>query len=825
MVFLKGSAAILAILGVTGIGAATEARAKNTGKDGSPVTVSAPTGLTEHLHQRAGLSNLRQGSPGTPKTETVLLDEDFEGSWPTSPWRVYHGSDAADVDWGRTSHRASEQSFSIWCAASGSDAPEDGGVAPPGTSSWTVAGPFDLSEATTGSLTFDLWLKTELFHDNFMWLVSTDGENFTGRARSSNTEGWATITVDLADWVDGLDVTGEPLVWIAFVYQSDHDIQFEGAYIDQVRLVADSGEQGTTGRTYSSDEDFASGSLVGLEAESDTLKMSDSWSAMPYLWIPSSLTGTASKVDTETGDELARYRTGPAGITLAPTPAVVDLDGACWVGNRTAGTLVKIGLSERGGCVDRNGNGIIDTSTDADGDGDISSDEIPAWGEDECVLLEVVLVPGHESVFTPGDHHEEYSDINLRTMALDAENRIWAGIESNKSLSLIDGGSGEYLKTINLGATDTSPFAVIVDAGGDLWCSTWPNPWVLKIDPDTEELEEFGLIHGSRGLALDGNQHLFISGFRHSAVSRVDLDAGAVDFGFSADYEADSMVVTEDRQLCVAAEASQSVRRYSMDGFVTGTLNFGNFPSAVALDNSGKIWVTGRGSGILVRINAQTMGVEVEKTLLGISGLNPTGDLTGLVARSITAPFGSWAVVFDSQQANTAWGTLSWIATEPEGTALRVRTRSSHDQDLWSGWETAVNGADLQSTPAGRYLEIEVAMKRPTSGESPELDEITVTPVIEDGAPDALFSWSPADPLVGQTVTFTDNSTGEPTSWTWDFGDGETSSDQHPTHVFTSDGTYSVSLTAGNDAGEDTVTQDIVVTARGSLRTPDAPLR
>jgi hypothetical protein len=386
MVLLKGPLMILAMFGTTEFGLEKIIWADDGHRATSPVTVSAPEALIRHLKDRAAQTPLARMSPDTPKTETVLLDEDFEGSWPTSPWRVFHSTQAAAVDWGRTSHRASEQAFSIWCAASGSEASEEGGMAPLGTASWTVAGPFDLSEATTGSLTFDLWLKTEQFYDNFMWLASTDGENFTGEARTRNTDGWATITVDLGDWGDGLDLTGEPLVWIAFVYQSDYDIQFEGAYVDRVRLVADSGQQGTIGHTYTSNEDFGSGSLVGLEAESDSLKMAESWSAMPYLWVPSSLTDTVSKVDTETGGELARYRTGPAGITLDPTPAVVDLDGACWVGNRSAGTMVKIGLSERGACVDRNGNGTIDTSTDVNGDGDISSEEIPEWGEDECVL-------------------------------------------------------------------------------------------------------------------------------------------------------------------------------------------------------------------------------------------------------------------------------------------------------------------------------------------------------------------------------------------------------------------------------------------------------
>ncbi|MCP5024043.1 MAG: PKD domain-containing protein [bacterium] len=56
------------------------------------------------------------------------------------------------------------------------------------------------------------------------------------------------------------------------------------------------------------------------------------------------------------------------------------------------------------------------------------------------------------------------------------------------------------------------------------------------------------------------------------------------------------------------------------------------------------------------------------------------------------------------------------------------------------------------------------------------------------------------------TVDFRDLSTGVPTSWSWDFGDGSTSSEQNPIHTYTSLGYYSVSLTTSNALGTDTST-------------------
>jgi PKD repeat protein len=56
-------------------------------------------------------------------------------------------------------------------------------------------------------------------------------------------------------------------------------------------------------------------------------------------------------------------------------------------------------------------------------------------------------------------------------------------------------------------------------------------------------------------------------------------------------------------------------------------------------------------------------------------------------------------------------------------------------------------------------------------------------------------------------VMFTDLSIGEPTSWSWDFGDGTKSTDKNPTHTYTALGTYTVSLTVSNNNGQDTTSK------------------
>jgi gliding motility-associated-like protein len=74
-------------------------------------------------------------------------------------------------------------------------------------------------------------------------------------------------------------------------------------------------------------------------------------------------------------------------------------------------------------------------------------------------------------------------------------------------------------------------------------------------------------------------------------------------------------------------------------------------------------------------------------------------------------------------------------------------------------------------------------------------------------SPAINFTMSPTPPQpAGTTVTFTDNTPGA-TSWLWDFGDGNTSTLQNPTHTYANDSLYTVSLTVTVGSCSATMTQ------------------
>jgi len=58
--------------------------------------------------------------------------------------------------------------------------------------------------------------------------------------------------------------------------------------------------------------------------------------------------------------------------------------------------------------------------------------------------------------------------------------------------------------------------------------------------------------------------------------------------------------------------------------------------------------------------------------------------------------------------------------------------------------------------------------------------------------------------IKNDTVSFNDYSIVSITDWSWDFGDGQTSTEQNPLHVYADGGAYNVSLTASGPYGSDT---------------------
>ena len=85
----------------------------------------------------------------------------------------------------------------------------------------------------------------------------------------------------------------------------------------------------------------------------------------------------------------------------------------------------------------------------------------------------------------------------------------------------------------------------------------------------------------------------------------------------------------------------------------------------------------------------------------------------------------------------------------------------------------------------------------------------------------ADFIAIPQQGIAPLEVRFQDQSSGEIDAYAWNFGDGNTSAEQNPIHVYGQPGTYTVSLTVSNATGDDTETKVDYVEVLPDQRPPE----
>lgn len=152
--------------------------------------------------------------------------------------------------------------------------------------------------------------------------------------------------------------------------------------------------------------------------------------------------------------------------------------------------------------------------------------------------------------------------------------------------------------------------------------------------------------------------------------------------------------------------------------------------------------------------------------------------------------------------------TLHWLSFDMETNYdyLYVYDGPSTNSPLIGTYTGQAIPADLTST--GGAITLRQSTDPAVEGTG---FEIHWTCLLPNAAPVVDFS---ADNLTScnGVVNFRDLSTMGPNTWAWNFGDGFTSTQQHPSHTYLTNGNYTVSLTASNNIGSGSLTRTAYIT-------------
>ncbi|MDD3915450.1 MAG: PKD domain-containing protein, partial [Bacteroidales bacterium] len=129
---------------------------------------------------------------------------------------------------------------------------------------------------------------------------------------------------------------------------------------------------------------------------------------------------------------------------------------------------------------------------------------------------------------------------------------------------------------------------------------------------------------------------------------------------------------------------------------------------------------------------------------------------------------------------------------------------SSGSPDTWA-WDFGDGATSTEQNPVHTYTEPGTYTVTLTATNAIGTNSTTEADCITLNAKVADFTANTTGGLPPLAIQFTDTSGGNPTGWAWDFGDGNTSTEQNPVHIYTRVGTYPVTLTVTGPFGSDTV--------------------
>ncbi len=204
---------------------------------------------------------------------------------------------------------------------------------------------------------------------------------------------------------------------------------------------------------------------------------------------------------------------------------------------------------------------------------------------------------------------------------------------------------------------------------------------------------------------------------------------------------------------------------------------------------------TGTFTVSLTVTSAHGQDTETKQNYIVVSPIPPGAGFSSDVRQAVIGPLGAVVEFYDESEA----GTFPIV-------------------DRF--WEFGDGETSTENDPIHTYQETGFyTVSLTVTAQNGQMDTATVANYIEvvENTITANFTVDNRNADIGQEVQFTDTSDPGPSpiiQWSWDFGDGGVSDEPDPVHVYTEEGTYTVSLTVANAYGSDAEVRSGYITVR-----------
>ncbi len=467
-----------------------------------------------------------------------------------------------------------------------------------------------------------------------------------------------------------------------------------------------------------------------------------------YIWIANTGENTISKIDTETYEEVARYKTGGT----APSRTSVNLLGEAVVGHRYSRHVTKFAPS-LDQCVDKNSNGEIETYSEENG--------VLPFGDDECMLWSVKI---------KGQGGSSRAIATFNEWGLDGAltSDVWVGNLENGTIHKINGDTGVELLKVN---APVSTYGFAMDQSGTLWIASAKVLQLGRVDTrlcvdktcdnkkcsaeDGCAMEAITMPRKTYGITVDYKQRVWLGG---DSITRYDpaapindrieyIDKNDIPYeerlvasidgmihGIAADAEGRIWGAAKEYGLVEVDADSMTVTQ------IVGALGDSTTNKGIGIDAQGKVWSIGtRNSAAVVTPSADGNHGYKYKAVKDLHGPYTYSDMTGQQLAFASHAQGYYRHTFSTcEKENATWDNLTWTADVPVGTRLSFRIRVGTDASdlsiapwiavgatptLASPTDVATALADAGLDPTKALLQLEARLER-----LPEATDNNTTP-------------------------------------------------------------------------------------------------